>query len=127
MSDETEQPLLPWFAGKEVPVLTHRINRRLREQQSLFATELPPFVDHLAECLLFGQSVVTGRRYQRHWKLGNRNIDAEGRYLAGRIGYASEGDEIEDTYDDQAAEWRTEVVSAERHAAAPFAIAADTC
>ena len=98
-----------------------------RPGQSLFAAgELPSFLDHLEEALLFGTPVVTGRSYQPEWLLGNREINSDYRYLSGWIGYDTTGPGRRDYYDGSTKSWATELIEEQRTAKAPFAIAAET-
>ena len=114
-----------WYADKDIPLLVYRVNRRPRAQVSFFDSAPPSFLDHVAEVLLFGAQIVTSRgRHERTWTLGNREIDAEARYLAGWIGYRTEGAEEQDDYDPDALAWRTLVVETQRRATAPFTIIA---
>jgi hypothetical protein len=127
MSDPADGVKPPWYADKDLPVLLYRINRRPSDQQSLFAAgELPSFLDHLEEALLFGTPVVTGRSYQREWLLGNREINSDYRYLSGWIGYDTTGPGRRDYYDGSTKSWATELIEEQRTAKAPFAIAAET-
>lgn len=117
----------PWFANKNVVVMTYRINRRPKEQGNLFGGQPASFIDHLTECLLFGVEMTTsGRGHARHWKLGNRKIGASDDYLAGWIGFRAEDSEEQDDYDDEEKVWRTEEVTVDRRATAPFVIVSST-
>ncbi len=117
----------PWFADRPVLVLMYRVNRRPRPQGNLFAEQPANFMDHLTECLLFGTEVTTkGRGHERHWRLGNRDIDAGETRVAGWIGFRSEDAEEVDDYDEESASWRSTVIATPRRATAPFAIAAAT-
>jgi len=126
--DEDERVKPPWYAGREIGVYLFRINRRPRAQGNLFSQGVsdPPFIDHLTEVLLMGTPVVTGRRHQREWLLGNREIDSLQRYLSGWVGYDTTGPGRRDRYDDATKSWVTEEVEEERTAKAPFAIAVET-
>ena len=127
-SEATSGPRPPWYADKDVPVLMYRINRRQRPQGNLFDQGEPPsFLDHLTECLLFGAEVVTtGRGRERHWMLGNREINEAAGYLAGWIGYRTEDAEQQDDYDLDSKAWTTAVVPTERRATAPFVIVVES-
>jgi hypothetical protein len=117
----------PWFADRPVLVLMYRVNRRPRAQGNLFTEQPASFMDHLAECLLFGSEVTTtGRGHERHWKLGNRDIDASETRIAGWIGFRAEDAEEQDDYDDATASWQSTVVATPRRATAPFAVVGDS-
>lgn len=127
-SEASERPRPPWYAVRDVTVLIYRINRRPLPL-TLFSPDEPnpPFPDHLAECLLFGPAVTTaGGGHERHWRLGNRTIDRADRYLAGWVGYITEDAEEQNNYDNDTAEWKTEIVQSERRVTAPFVIVAES-
>ncbi len=91
------RPAAPWFnRGFRPPsLLLFRINRRPREQLSIGATGLqPPVLDHLQWVLLEGSEVITGRRHQRRWLVGNVTVgDLDGfehPVLTGRVGFLRE-------------------------------------
>jgi len=116
----------PWFSGKPGTVLLYRINRRPMPEQSLFDVEPPPNVlDHVAEVLLFGEEVETGRKNKRHWILGNRNIDEQNGTLAGQIGWESRGIESTGRYDSSRREWVDDLDQRARAARAPFVFESD--
>ncbi len=119
---------LAWFADKDVPVLTYRVNRRPRAKgDNIFAASQPSFLDHLVECLLIGESMRTiARNVEREWKLGNREINLTQGWLAGRVGYVTDVEEEVDDYDEAKSEWITAVVETEHRATAPFAIIASS-
>lgn len=125
-ADQTSEARPAWYADKDVPVLMYRINRRdlpMTLFESVEDQTPPPFLDHLAECLLFGTEVSTiGRGHQRWWRLGNRDLNPDRGYLAGWVGYRSDDAEAEDTYDDATQEWNTVVVEREKRATAPFVV-----
>lgn len=114
----------PWYADKDVPVLRYRVNRRPISQPTLDAEEEPPpFVDHLAETLLFGEEVVTtGRGRNRHWMLGNRELNPNQGFVSGWVGYRAEDAEEQDDYDSATKSWTTTRVTSERKATAPFVV-----
>lgn len=130
MSDDVPpvEPV-PWFANRELPVLFFRINRRRFEQLRLplgperDPSVLPPFFDHLVECLLVGEEVVTsGRGVDRTWRVGNRHISQNQDYLTARLGFETPEVETHDMFDADALEWRTTVQSGERVVTTPFAV-----
>ena len=124
---EPQVPITPWFAGRDVPLLLYRVNRRPLAQLKLFSQQPAKFLDHLVECLLFGAEVATaGRGSTRYWRLGNRHISIEEGYLAGLIGYRSGDTEAQDEYDEDNAEWKHTVVPTERRVTAPFVVVAAT-
>ena len=87
-----------------------------------FADRPKSFMDHVTECLLFGQKSRRGVVGVTSWRLGNRDIDAEQTRIAGWVGFWSEDAEEQDDYDDQTASWRSTVVATPRRAHAPFAV-----
>lgn len=116
----------PWFSGREGTVLLYRINRRPLAQLTLWSEQPESVLDHVVEVLRFGDEVVTGRRHQRTWRLGNRNIDDRRGVLTGQVGWQATGTEAADRYDDQRLEWVDVVGERGRTARAPFAFDADT-
>lgn len=116
----------PWFADKSVLVLTYRINRRPTDQGNLFAAQPESFFDHVAECLEFGFETTTSRGRERHWRLGNRVIDAQSRWISGWVGFHAEDVEPRDEYDEATSSWLTEIVNTEQRSTAPFVIAKAT-
>lgn len=117
-----ERSIQPWFVDRKVHVVNYRINRRPRPQGNLFADQPESFLDHLTEVLLFGHEVSVGKTGDRRWQLGNRNIDASSRYLAGVIGWESEQLREEDHFDDAKAEWVPSVGHASQVSLSPFVI-----
>lgn len=116
-----------WFAGKQVQVLTFRINRRPTAQGNLFAEQPDSFMDHLSQCLQFGLEITTtGRGHERKWRLGNRYTGEHEQWLSGWIGFRADNSEERDEYDVDAASWLTEVVDTEISSTAPFVIVNDT-
>ncbi len=73
----SENALEPWYGGKPGTIMFYRINRRPLPEPTLFDDQPDDVLDHLTEVLLFGEPVVTGRRYQREWLLGARSIDTK--------------------------------------------------
>lgn len=131
MTDEqstTTSAPQPWFAGRrQVTVLLYKVNRRPREQQSLFSTgEQRDVFDHFVEALLIGQPVETGRRYIREWVLGNRAIDVEQRILTGHVGYERQDERSSDHFNHETNEWETVVEEEETTGRAPFVFEADS-
>lgn len=95
----------PWFAGKNGPVLMFKVNRRPKPQD-LFREDLPVnLLQHVDEVLLFGEPVVTGRKYKRTWYLGNHQIDNNRRMLSGQIGWEKHDSTQVDAYDPDQKEW----------------------
>ncbi len=129
MSEVTKQEAVrpPWFAGKQVPVLMYRINRRPRPKGgNLFADEPNDFLAHLADCLLFGEVVTTeGRGSIRHWRLGNRVLVENLGAITGWVGYTVENTEEQEEYDDSSRSWRLSLALTERRASAPFVVVAE--
>lgn len=75
----------------------------------------------MAEVLPFGEPVVTGRAYQREWKLGNREIDERQRILTGHIGWQRSDRRTRDKYDDQEKRWSDAIDVDQRAARSLFA------
>ena len=112
-----------WFTGRRVDIVQFRINRRPHAQGRLLTTPLPEsFVDHLAQALLFGETVMAGRSGDRRWRLGNRRIDREGRFVAGLIGWESDELREEDFFDTTSAEWVSNIELASRAVVSPFSV-----
>lgn len=101
----TGDELHPWFDGSSGPVLLYKVNRRPRPQNLFGDTQPDDVFDHIAESLLFGEPVVTGRKIQRTWRLGNRSIDLQTRQLSGQIGWERLDQETVDAYDAKAQRW----------------------
>ncbi len=117
-----DRPPLPWFADKDVAVLTYRINRRPLMQGNLLTVMPERFLEHLHLVLLFGVDVVTGRRYQRYWRLGNEDYSLEQGFLSGRVGYRSSGIRVDEYYQDDIKAWATDIVPADQVVSAPFVV-----
>ena len=129
MSDEplVTEAKKPWFADRDVLVLMYRINRRPIAQGNFFAEQPEDFLDHLVECLLFGEEIVTtGRGNSRTWILGNSDFSTFTQSLAGWIGFGTEESELRDDYDESTKSWRTGEVTIERRATAPFVVSGVT-
>lgn len=104
----------------------YRINRRPRSQATLFGAQREPFIDHLVECLLFGEATVTGRAHLRTWTLGNRTIDPQQTYLAGFVGYEVDETRGIDRYDHDQKSWIEDTAVGERTARSPFVVVAES-
>lgn len=131
MTDTSDQSaslhVQPWFAGRSVDIVQFRINRRPHAQGRLLTTPIPDsFIDHLAEALLFGETVMVGKSGDRRWRLGNRSIDRADRFVAGLIGWESDELREEDSFDAVSAEWISNAELGSRTVISPFAIAAST-
>ena len=112
----------PWFSNRAVNVVVFRINRRPKSQGALFGPQQDDFLDHLQEALLFGQPIRVGRRGNRRWRLGNQQIDPDGRFLAGILGWETQETHQQDYYDSSSAEWVPSVATTSRVTLAPFSI-----
>ena len=117
----TNEDLEPWFAGRESGVvLLFKVNRRPMAQASLFGQRTEDVLSHLAQVLLFGEPVETGRRNRRLWRLGNRELDESAGYLAGQIGYERPDQRPTDRYDPELQAWTDAVDVVDATARAPF-------
>jgi hypothetical protein len=100
-------------------VFLHKVNRRPRSdpiQPSLFEAQeaWPPHFDHVVEDLQFGPVTKTGRRHQREWRLGNRQVDEKEQLLSGQIGWEASRTQASGRYDEDLLQWiDTEEVSIE--------------
>ncbi len=112
----------PWFSDTEAEVLIYRINRHPRPQGNLFANQPTDFSDHLVEALLFGEAVRVGKRGDREWKLGNRLIDSDERFVAGIVGWESPQVREDDYFDSDTRNWIHSEELGNRSALAPFSI-----
>lgn len=90
-----ERREIPWFAGEDGDFLVFRVNRRPLDPPSLFTATMPEDVfEHFVRVLMPGYEVVTGRRYQRTWRVGGLERDpasptltgTESRTLTGKLG-----------------------------------------
>lgn len=131
MTDTGGQSAIPdvqsWFTGRSVDLVQFRINRRPHAQGRLLTTPLPEnFVDHLAQALLFGETIMIGKSGDRRWRLGNRRIDRDGRFIAGLMGWESDELREEDSYDATSARWVSSIEEGSRAVISPFAILANT-
>ncbi len=113
MSTSEQQP---WFAGASGPVLLFKVNRRPRPQNLFGDTQPDDVLDHLAEVLLFGEPIVTGRKINRTWRLGNRSIDLAGRSITGQVGWERVDQETVDAFDSKRQQW-VDVVQPTGHSA----------
>ena len=120
MAESERRPVEPWFAGKPATVLLFRVNRRPLAQSDLFAEQPESVLDHLAEVLLFGESVITGRRNRREWLLGNRSINERTGQLTGQIGWERTDQRAGDHYNPTSRQWEDVVEDAGVSARAPF-------
>jgi hypothetical protein len=110
-----------WFARREsVPVVLYRVNRRPLPQRSLFAEQPADVFDHFASVLLFGETVETGRRNRRLWRLGNRQILSDRQFLIGQLGYERPDERPTDRYDPEERVWVDAMDLMEATARAPF-------
>lgn len=116
---QTELP--EWMRSGRRHLLLFRINRRPPEEAGLFDRDVP-FDDHLKETLLFGEEITTGRRHQRIWALGDREIHKHDRepYLTGRVGYIRAEQRLTAAYDRNSKHWREEVQAGQSGVFAPF-------
>jgi hypothetical protein len=113
----------PWFADRESgTLLFYRVNRRALRQVSLFAEQPLDFFDHVTSVLPFGEAVDTGRKYQRRWRLGNKEVDVARRLLTGQIGYERPDERPTDRYDEESKAWVDAIDVTESTARAPFVI-----
>lgn len=117
-----DRSVTPWFVSKPVPVVNYRVNRRPMSQGNLFGQQPEGFLDHLSAALLFGHEVSVGKRGDRRWQLGNREIDGDERFLAGVIGWESERLREEDHFDDESREWVLSVAPKSQVALSPFVV-----
>lgn len=115
-SDEGE----PWFAGKDVEVMVYKINRRpLSGDPQLFRR--PELLEHLETVLSGGHFAITGRRFQRRWRTGDRRV--EGDAMTGLIGWSREGQvQPGHSYDEATESWLPEAHVESHSAVAPFAV-----
>lgn len=111
-----------WFAGKNLDVLIYKVNRRpIEADLNLFE---PPAdsLDHLNDTFRRQNKPVTsGRRYQREWRVGNLGYDPSEGSLTGMLGWSRSGEALTNVWDEEAQEWRDEVVTSEASGVAPFA------
>lgn len=120
-------PLEPWFSKRDATtLLLYRVNRRPLSTPTLFAKQPSDVLDHIAEVLLFGEIVETGRANKREWILGNRDIDLDTRTISGQIGYERPTERSSDRYDEETKEWRDAVDVIEQTARSPFVFHADS-
>lgn len=130
MSDESAETVEGsseyWFAGKDLPVLIYKVNRRpLSADPTLFDPPPNPLT-HLDKTLRrFGGPVAWGRAHQRDWRVGNLALDDIGGTLTGMVGWARSDSGITNVWDDEAQGWRDLVVARDVSAVAPFAFVAD--
>jgi hypothetical protein len=105
MPDAEKRAVEPWFAGKPGTVLLYRINRRPPSQLQLFTEQPESVLDHIAEVLLFGEPVITGRKNQREWRLGNRRIDLDSQQFTGQVGWERSDQRAGDRYNESSQQW----------------------
>lgn len=115
-----------WFQGKDLDVLIYKVNRRpLSADLSLFEPPASP-IRHLYEVLLEQRRpVVSGRRYQREWRVGNLNLDEDAGTITGLIGWSRSDASLTSVWDEESKSWRERVVAADTSAVSPFVFQAD--
>lgn len=122
MADENGTRQLPeWMRSQQRSLLLFRVNRRPPAEPGLFDRDLA-FNQHVQEALLFGEEVITGRRHQRIWALGDQEVHEHGGepHLTGRIGYIRAGQRLTAAFDPELKHWREEVQEAQSGVFAPF-------
>lgn len=114
-----------WYArGRRPPrVMLYRVNRRPRAQQPLGARPVGDFFEDLLETLPFNEPFITGRRYQREWRLANQDVvDFQDRpALQGRIGFRRHEEHATGEFDPEEG-WHDVVRAVDEGAFAPFLI-----
>lgn len=115
-----------WFQGKDLDVLIYKVNRRpLSADPSLFEPPASP-IRHLYAVLLEQRTpVVSGRRYQREWRVGNLNLDEDAGTITGLIGWSRSDASLTSVWDEEGKAWRDRVVAADTSAVSPFVFQAD--
>jgi hypothetical protein len=108
----------PWFADRAGAIQLFQISR----QATLFS-EGEPFVDDLGRVFSFGGPVVTGRRYQREWRLGNIETTPSNDAIFGQIGWIRADIRTADRYDEKARRWVDVVEDTKVSARSAFVIA----
>lgn len=116
----------PWYSGREETILFFRINRRPLAEPSMFASRPDSVLDHVAEALLFGEPVVTGRRHQRVWRLGERRIDTDQQTLTGQVGWQAVDAHARTEFDEENTRWFEAAEESGRGAFTAFALDATT-
>lgn len=125
--DSSTDAVHPWFKERTVDIIQFRVNRRRKTQSTLFGlASMDDFDDHLVQVLLFGETVNVGKSGNRRWRLGNRRIDKDGRFVAGVIGWEADEVREEDHFDLESAEWISSVGHRNRVVIAPFSIVTAT-
>lgn len=103
-----ETSVAPWFAGEPAAFLLFRVNRRPREDRTLFTRDMPPGVfEHFGRMLAPGYEVVTGRRHQRTWRVGGVQVHEDDRMLTGRLGWVPRGEEVVPEWSEEEVDWRS--------------------
>jgi hypothetical protein len=115
-----------WFAGKDLPVLIYKVNRRPVGADPMLFKPPPSVLRHLARALTReNKPVRSGRRFQRDWRVGNVAVDGARGTLTGMLGWSRSGEELRNVWDDDERAWRDVVVPSEASAVAPFAFVKD--
>ena len=124
--DELEDGGGHWFAGKTVDVLIYKVNRRPIEADLNVFQPPADALEHLF-AVLYQQRrpIKSGRRHQREWRVGNLQMDAPAGTIVGMLGWSRSGEVLTNVWDEEAAEWRDEVVASEASGVAPFAFLKD--
>lgn len=111
-----------WFAGRELPVLVYKVNRRPMGGDPQLFEPPPDVLDHLLGTLRrVRQPVRSGRRFRREWRIGNLAQDSNEGSLTGMIGWSRSGEVLSNVWDEETQEWTDVVVPNELSGVAPFA------
>jgi hypothetical protein len=116
-----------WFAGRPGDVAVFRVNRRPIRAPSLLTPDTPDDVyAHLVGVLAPGYKVVTGRAYQRVWRVGGLQLFDDERQVAGKLGWEPLGEDIVPKWSDEEKDWLTTATSPHGGAILPFVFDGDS-
>ncbi len=112
-----------WFTRRNVDVLVYKVNRRPLGGQALLFEAPEDALAHFQDALSgFSGPIVTGRRFQREWRVGNRQTRrVSGGAVTGILGWSRQGEALTNVYDSQAEAWRDLIVRSDEAGVAPFA------
>lgn len=120
-------PEAPWFAGHTGALLVFRVNRRPMEPTLFTAPDLPADAfDHFGRVLAPGYEVITGRRYQRVWRVGGIHIHHVERILVGKLGWQPAEEEPVAEWSDAEKDWTSSMTTPKGGRIVPFGFDGET-
>lgn len=100
-------PVPPSLAERSARVLAYRVNRRPIGEGTLLPETIPTdSFDHFVRMLAPGYEVITkGRGKERSWRVGAIEVDAEDRFVTGKLGWHPREPEVVPSWSDELKDW----------------------